>query len=117
MELQIIVEGEKFSVSIGKGYGDFAWLANYAAKVYGGRIYPKGNYIPLFLKLDYEGSTYVPHPRKKISMYMQENNLKAAGLIVTVPIRKANQALTEGEESNIIVIQDGNGRLSEKRGI
>lgn len=101
MELQLLVEGERFRVSVGKGYGDFVWLASYAAKLYGSKIYPKGNYLPTTLRIESEGAVKTPHPRKKIAGYLQETGLKPQSLTVVVPIRKANQALSEAEESTI----------------
>lgn len=95
MELDLDIEGEKFKVSVGKGYGDFVWLACYGAKLYGGKVYPKGNYLPLILRIENQGIAYVPHPRKKIHMYLHENNLKPESVVIQVSIRKANQVFGE----------------------
>ncbi len=99
MELDLQVEAERFRVSVGKGYGDFVWLASYAAKLYGSRTYPKGNYLPLGLRVESDGASKIPHPRKKIAQYLQENSLKPQSVMIVVPIRKANQTLSEAEES------------------
>ena len=51
MELVLDVDDQKFVVSVGEGLGDFIWLANYGAKLYGNSKYPKGNYLPTILRI------------------------------------------------------------------
>lgn len=99
---------------MGKGYGDFVWLAGYAAKLYGSRIYPKGNYLPLILRLESEGTVKIPHPRKKIAACLQEYGFKPESVRVVVPIRRANQAFSEVEESKPCLMQSGSGRRTAR---
>ena len=64
MKLEVIVEGKKLKISVGKGYNDIAWLASAAVRQYSLTVYPKGNYKACLLKVGELPS--IPHPRKKI---------------------------------------------------
>jgi hypothetical protein len=63
MKLIANCEGEKFSVSVGNGNRDLAWLAQMVAHVYGRKMHPTYNYLPILLKTS---NGEIPHPRFKL---------------------------------------------------
>jgi hypothetical protein len=62
MKLIAHIEGDKFPVSVGNGNRDLAWLAQMVAHIYGRKLHPTYNYMPILLKLP---SGEIPHPRFK----------------------------------------------------
>ncbi|KRX01888.1 hypothetical protein PPERSA_05727 [Pseudocohnilembus persalinus] len=73
MKLKVQVEDQDFNIYIGEdGLNDFAWLAQTAAKLYGKKIYPNGNYIPALLKC-YDT---IPHPRTKLIHFIKDNGIE-----------------------------------------
>lgn len=49
MILPVYVEDLNFSINVGAGINDFAWLALAAAKLYSKRKNPNANYLPTLL--------------------------------------------------------------------
>lgn len=67
MILPVYVDELNFSINVGAGINDFAWLALTASKLYSKRKNPNANYLPTLLQVkDAEGDTYTPHPRTKL---------------------------------------------------
>ncbi len=62
MRLQAICEGQKFSVSVGSGNKDLAWLGQIIAHIVAKKKHPTHNYTPVLLK---NSAGDVPHPRLK----------------------------------------------------
>ena len=52
-------------------------MAHYAARVYSKTIYPRGVYIPALLFLESKAGEFHPHPREKVSHYLQTYQLEA----------------------------------------
>lgn len=82
-------------MSIGKGYNDWVWLAQYASRVYSKNIYPQGVYIPALLFIETKSGEFHPHPREKIKYYLENYQLELDDLTVVVKIRKANHIFTD----------------------
>ena len=49
--LKVKIENLTLNINVGTGLNDWAWLASCAAKIYGKKQYPPGNYLPSFLKV------------------------------------------------------------------
>lgn len=64
MKLEVIVEGKKLKIGVGKGYNDICWLASAAVRQHSANVYPKGNYKACLLTIG--EVPFIPHPRKKI---------------------------------------------------
>ena len=66
---------------------------------YSKTIYPQGVYLPAFLYLETKSNEYTPHPRERMSFYLEANGLAVEDVTAVVKIRKANHMFAEYEKS------------------
>jgi hypothetical protein len=74
-KLKVFVEDLTFSINVGAGLNDFAWLALTAAKLYSKRKNPNANYLPVYLQMKPQENDYfyTPHPRSKLFEIFKED--------------------------------------------
>lgn len=63
MNIVTEIEGKKYTINCGDGYGPILWIGVQACLLYGQEAYPRGKYVPTLVTI-YEGeNSYVPHPQ------------------------------------------------------
>lgn len=98
MKFMCKVEEYTFTVNVGQGYNDFAWLALLAAKLYSNKKNPDSNFLPCYLqfKTPETDMFLAPPPRSKIFEFLKPPEEGKGDTVIKVDINKgANYPLTE----------------------